>query len=310
MVSFRFSSLFVMVTASLTLAHSFHDVDSLFPRQSESAVGPELQVLAEGNKIFRQSTDPELLKKLTFEGQTPSFMYFGCVDSRVNDGTIFNAKPGTLFTERNIANQFHSSDTNAEATLAFSVAVLGVRHVVVMGHYGCGGIGAAIASRPLGNIDAAGGAIQSWIEPIRELFESSTRPEIVELRESIKGRTDVPFPDVREPGYRALVEENIKQNVVRVARSNIIVNHYALLAEKKENKSDVFIHGWVYDVENGEVRDLGVSVGPPGKPIPALPWEKVAGAGKQFAHTHDSTKEHCQDKCKSTVAHTLIKTKY
>ncbi|KAF9445626.1 carbonic anhydrase [Macrolepiota fuliginosa MF-IS2] len=221
-------------------------------------------------------------------------MFIGCSDSRASEGTIFNAKPGTLFTERNIANQFLSTDTNTHAVLSYAVAVLGVKHVIVMGHYGCGGVAAAIASPPLASVDAANGLVQSWIDPIRELFRTSSRPEIVELREKTQGLTTVEEPDIREPGFRALVEENVKASVRRIATDSIIANRYATLssssisnsttpAEKRSGDEstppvDVFIHGWVYDIENGEVRDLNVSAGPPGKAIPAAPFPVVANA--------------------------------
>lgn len=96
-------------------------------------------------------------------------------DSRVSEGTIFNAAPGTLFTERNIANQFVSSDINAVSVLSYAVSELGVEHVIVMGHFGCGGVGASILARPAGNVSYADGAVQNWIEPIRNLFQTSTR---------------------------------------------------------------------------------------------------------------------------------------
>ncbi|KAH6917810.1 carbonic anhydrase [Coprinopsis sp. MPI-PUGE-AT-0042] len=300
-----------LATASLTLAHpvSHHaarqlkivgrSYSALVERQSEA--GSELQLLVDGNKVFRES-DPALLKKLTDDGQAPPFMFLGCSDSRVSEGTIFNAKPGTLFTQRNIANQFHHTDTNAESVLAYAVTELGVKHVIVMGHYGCGGVAAAIASAPTVNVDVAGGLVQNWIDPIREIFQSSSRPEIVELRESIKGNATVEEPEVHEPGFRALVEENVKASVGRIASDHVITNHYGLLAAaaaapaaasqhaRRSGEAgppgDVFIHGWVYDIENGEIKDLGVSVGPPGKEIPQVPFASVVGAAeKAAAHT-------------------------
>jgi len=95
-------------------------------------------------------------------------------DSRVSEGTIFNALPGELFTERNIANQYTGSDLNAIATIAYGVTALKVGHIIVMGHYGCGGIHASILKKP-DNLDYAGDAVQKWIEPIRSLYQNSTR---------------------------------------------------------------------------------------------------------------------------------------
>jgi len=96
-------------------------------------------------------------------------------DSRVSEGTVFGAAPGSLFTERNIANRFVSNDINSVSVLSYGVNVLGVSHVIVMGHYGCGGVGASVLARPPGEESYANGAVQNWIEPIRHLFQTSTR---------------------------------------------------------------------------------------------------------------------------------------
>lgn len=161
---------------------------------------PEINVLVEGNQRFRDSivnsSNPNILQEQTDQGQSPGFLFLGCrcvpshqwldrwvltlsftpfSDSRVSEGTIFSAAPGTLFTERNIANRFVSNDINAVSILSYGVSVLGVSHVIVMGHYGCGGVGASILARPAGELSYADGAVQNWIEPIRHLFQTSTR---------------------------------------------------------------------------------------------------------------------------------------
>ena len=94
----------------------------------------------------------------------------------MSEGTIFDAAPGTLFTERNIANRFVSNDINSASVLAYAVSELRVEHVIVMGHYGCGGVGASILERSTaGELNYADGALQNWIEPVRNLFQTSTR---------------------------------------------------------------------------------------------------------------------------------------
>jgi carbonic anhydrase len=112
--------------------------------------------------------------------------------------------------------------------MAYGVRVLGVQHVVVMGHYGCGGIAAAIASAPRTNINVATHIIQTWIGDIRALYLSSNRTEIAEMRtrnlETEAAGGTVPEPEVGEPGFRALVEENIKQQVQRITQSSVITN--------------------------------------------------------------------------------------
>ncbi|KAJ8514627.1 hypothetical protein ONZ45_g7845 [Pleurotus djamor] len=289
--------LMLIVSLSVALAHplAFHKHEA---RESGSVAHVHkrdghlaFQALLEGNQQFRAaiaaSAEPTLLKKLTDDGQAPPFMFLGCSDSRVSEGTVFNAKPGTLFTQRNIANQFHHTDANTHSVLSYAVAELKVQHIIVMGHYGCGGVGAAIASPPKAPIDAANGAVQNWIAPIRQIFATSTRPEIVELRERIKGRTDVEEPEPQEPGFRALVEENVRAGVHSIFADSVMANHFAALASAGNSTEgikersvegplvDVFVHGLVYDIENGEVHDLGVSMGPPGKAVPELPFPKL-----------------------------------
>ena len=112
--------------------------------------------------------------------------------------------------------------------MAYGVRVLGVQHVVVMGHYGCGGIAAAIASAPKAYIDVATHVIQTWIGDIRALYLSSNRTEVVEMRTKnlqieASGET-VEEPNVQDPGFRALVEENVKQQVKRISQSSVIIN--------------------------------------------------------------------------------------
>jgi carbonic anhydrase len=300
--------LFALVAVSSVVAHPVHQPREItiigreqsirLPRQDAS----DFEVLSTGNKAFKDniaSTNPDLLQKLADDGQAPPFMFLGCSDSRVNEGTVFNSAPGTFFSQRNIANQFQPNDPNAQAVLSYAVSVLGVNHVIVMGHYGCGGVAAAIASAPTSGIDAASGTVQAWIRPIRELFETSSRAEIVELRTKNAATGGViEEPEIREPGFRALVEENVKATVARVAADSVITNHYALLqagnatVERRSGPvgppTDVFIHGWVYDIETGVVADLGISVGPPGKTVPPAPFEVVAASAAKTAASHDT----------------------
>ncbi|KAK0463746.1 carbonic anhydrase [Desarmillaria tabescens] len=225
--------------------------------------------LSDGNENFRsemESSYPGMLEDLAVNGQHPEFMFLGCSDSRVSEGTIFDALPGMLFGERNIANQFHENDTNSNAVLAYSVEGLGVQHIIVMGHHGCGGVSAAIASPPSQPWDVADAAVQEWILPLRKLYAQSTRPEIVEYRNKYPGGIDVP-PKLHEPVLRALVEENVKETVSNIASSQLIVERYS-----NTTSAAVFIHGLVYDVENGEITNLDVSVGPPGISIPPVPF--------------------------------------
>lgn len=164
---------------------------------------PDMTPLAEGNQVFRSevanSSNPNLLEDLATNGQSPNFLFLGCrfvllsdlivsvadplhsslvtsfSDSRVSEGTIFNAQPGTIFTQRNIANQFQPVDNNAISVLSYGVQSLGVGHVIVMGHYGCGGVKAAMLPKPNTTDDFSGNSVQGWINPIRYTFANSSR---------------------------------------------------------------------------------------------------------------------------------------
>jgi len=269
---------------------------------------PEINELMEGNRRFRDSiassTNPNLLKEQTDAGQSPRFLFLGCSDSRVSEGTIFNAAPGTLFTGRNIANQFVSSDINAVSVLSYGVSVLGVDHVIVMGHYGCGGVGASILARPTdGNASYADDAVQNWIEPIRNLFQNSTRPEIVKLREFNTANNVTEEPEFDDPGYRTLVEENVKESVCNIANDPAMQAHWdafnleqkggsSPVARKKRSGGEegplkpVFVHGFVYDISNGQISDLGISVGPPGFPPQSPPDSVVRRHVYSIEHDH------------------------
>ncbi|KAG6873127.1 hypothetical protein C0995_002501 [Termitomyces sp. Mi166 len=223
---------------------------------------PEIEALYRGNQRFRDavaaSATPNLLKDLAAQGQ-----------HRVGEQVIFSVEPGVLFTTGNVANQFHEHDLNSKAVLAYAVDSLRVKHVIVMGHYGCGGVAAATLPHDARDQDDP---VQAWIAPIRHIYETSDRPEIASHRAARKESGAKPTPPhLHDAGFRALVEENVKANVRRIARSGVISNHYKSL-ETDPERIGVFIHGWVYDIETGEVADLGVAVGPPGRTIPHTPF--------------------------------------
>ncbi|KDQ21708.1 hypothetical protein BOTBODRAFT_40399 [Botryobasidium botryosum FD-172 SS1] len=253
------------------------------PDVSAAASAPEITALLQGNQRFRTKTDPNLLSNLAKNGQKPDFLFIGCSDSRVSEGTIFDAQPGTLFGERNIANQFSSGDPNANSILSYAVTELGVKHVLVVGHTGCGGVAASIASPPTPPLDAAGQSIQTWINPIRELYHTSNRTEIVALRNANAGHSHVDAPGIDDPGFRALIEENVKKSVNSIASGTIITDHWKAYTSGHHRRAEagplvpVFIHGWVYDIAKGTIKDLKVSQGPPGVPVPSA-LEAVAAA--------------------------------
>jgi carbonic anhydrase len=285
-----FSESFIFYAVLATLHSTVFASPALYARENYGRSGirtladaandyPQLLRLQEGNERYRESIAesdrPNLLWELTANGQHPDFLFLGCSDSRGSEGTIFASPPGVLFTERNIANQYSGEDLNAAAILAYGVTELRVGHVVIMGHYGCGGVQASILDRPE-NPDRAAELVQEWIDPIRALYYNSTRDEIVKLREYRAANPDAGPPMFGDPGFRALVEENVKNTVSRIVQEPVINDHWQAFlaqekngAEKRASESDVplrpvFVHGLVYDISTGEVYDLNISQGPPG----------------------------------------------
>lgn len=222
-----------------------------------------LKELFDGNERFRTHVHShkgkdELarLRDLAEHGQKPKYFYIGCSDSRVPQDQIMDVPFGSLFSERNIANIFVEGDPDSQAVLAYAIEELKVEHILLVGHYGCGGVADAIAERPAEEAKMLLGAqrLQDWIEPLRELYHTSDRQEIVALREEQKA-SDAKPPARTHPGFRALVEENVKENVKRLAES-------AIVAEVWKNSAGPEIHGLVYDIDSFELTDLGLSVSP------------------------------------------------
>lgn len=270
---------------------------------------PDLVYLAEGNQDFRSavvnSSNPNLLQDLTTNGQHPEYLFLGCSDSRVSEGTIFSAPPGALFTQRNIGNQFQPIDNNAISVLSYGVQSLGVGHIIVMGHYGCGGVAAAMLPKPNTTGDPSGSSVQSWINPIRFTYMNSTRPEIVSYREANENKTAVDPPKFGDPAFRALVEENVKGSVFNMVISPMMQQHWgAYIAQEQAQNSTtpsarrrrnsdssaplkpVYVHGFVYDISTGYVTDLEISFGPHGPVSQAPPQEAVKRAVDEHARGH------------------------
>lgn len=187
--------------------------------------------LLEGNKIFsdsRKITDPEYFKKLSL-GQKPDYLWIGCSDSRVPANEITNTKSGEIFVHRNIANLVVHTDMNLLSVLEYAVKYIGVKHIIVCGHYGCGGVIAAMSNQFHGFVD-------NWLCNIKDVYNKNTE-ELLAI-EDIEKRTD------------RLTELNVVEQVRNLAKTTIV--------QEAWNTRPLHLHGWVYGLNNGLVKDLSV----------------------------------------------------
>jgi len=190
--------------------------------------------LLENNKNWvsaRLTEDPNYFNKLA-EGQKPPVLWIGCADSRVPANEIIGAAPGEVFVHRNIANMVVHTDMNMLSVLDYAVNVLKVQHVIVCGHYGCGGVRAAMTNQQFGIID-------NWIRHIKDVYRLH-HDELEQIEDPIK----------RENRF---IELNVIEQVYDLSKTSIIQNSWA-------NSSSPYIHGWVYDIRNGIIKDLKVSL--------------------------------------------------
>jgi carbonic anhydrase len=180
----------------------------------------------------KTSADPGFFKRL--EGQqAPEYLWIGCSDSRVPANEIVGLDPGELFVHRNVANLAPPQDANYLSVLQFAVDVLKVKHIMVVGHYGCGGIAAAVDGKRRGLVD-------HWLHPIREIAQEH-RAELDTIFDH-RARRD------------RLCELNVMRQVNNVASD-------VFLQEAWSRGQEVWVHGWVYSIANGLIRDLEVTVG-------------------------------------------------
>jgi carbonic anhydrase len=190
--------------------------------------------LLEGNKEWvaaRLKEDPDFFNKLA-RGQSPPVMWIGCADSRVPANEITNTKPGEVFVHRNIANVVDHTDMNMLSVLDYAVQVLHVKHVIVCGHYGCGGIQAALSNRQFGLID-------NWLRNIKDVYRLH-QAELEKISDK-KKRED------------RLVELNVIESTYNICKTTTVQNAW-------NSGQPLHVHGWVYDVGNGLIRDLDVTV--------------------------------------------------
>jgi carbonic anhydrase len=189
--------------------------------------------LLENNKkwVAKQlAIDPAYFDKLS-NSQNPEYLWIGCSDSRVPANQITGTLPGDIFVHRNIANMVVHSDMNMLSVLSYAVEVLKVKHIIVCGHYGCGGVQAAMENKQFGLID-------NWLRHIKDVYRYHHK----EL-DAIEDQTQ---------RARRFVEVNVMEQVHDLCKTSIVQNAW-------KNKQPLYVHGWVYDIHDGIIKDLDVS---------------------------------------------------
>lgn len=190
--------------------------------------------ILDGNRQWVESKidqDPEYFERLA-KGQKPPLLWIGCSDSRVPANEVIGAQPGEVFVHRNIANMVVHTDINLLSVMDYAVNVLKVEHIIVCGHYGCGGVKAAMGNDSIGIID-------NWIRHIKDSYRyhSSYLDSIID----------------EDKRFDALVELNVKEQVHNLAKTSIVQNAW-------KNEQALNLHGWVYGLNNGLVKDLEVNL--------------------------------------------------
>lgn len=175
--------------------------------------------------------DPEFFQRLS-QQQAPEYLWIGCSDSRVPANQIAGLLPGEMFVHRNVANVVVHADLNCLSTIQFAVDVLKVRHIIVGGHYGCGGVLAALRDDRVGLVD-------NWLRHVQDV-KRQHEEELSALATEAER-------------HRRLCELNVMQQVENVARSTAV-------GEAWSRGQALAVHGWIYGLEDGLLRDLGVSI--------------------------------------------------
>lgn len=190
--------------------------------------------LLENNKKWvagKLAKDPNYFKKLSV-GQQPPVLWIGCADSRVPANEIIGAEPGEVFVHRNIANMVVHSDMNMLSVLDYAVNVLQVKHVIVCGHYGCGGVQTAMTNKHVGLID-------NWIRHIKDVYRLH-RAELDAILDE-------------KERFNRFVELNVIEQVLDLGKTSIVQAAW-------ERGQQVHVHGWVYDIHDGMIKDLHVTL--------------------------------------------------
>lgn len=189
------------------------------------------EVFENNRRWVEESTksDPDFFRRLA-TSQDPDFLFIGCSDSRVPANQIMGLDPGQVFVHRNVANLVVGTDINAQSVIEYAVGTLDVEHIVVCGHYGCGGVAAAMQPADLG-------LLNGWLREIRDVYRMH-QDELDQIEDQ----------DAR---YRRLIELNIQEQCVNLIKTAVVQKTYVRTGHPR-------VHGWVYDVSNGLLRDLKI----------------------------------------------------
>ncbi len=193
-----------------------------------------LRKLFDNNKEWAAavtSRDPEFFMRLA-EQQSPKFLWIGCSDSRVSANEIVGFEPGQMFVHRNIANVVVHTDISCLSVLQYAVEILKVEHVIVCGHYGCGGVRAAMGSRQLGLID-------NWLRHVKDVYDLN--------RQRLEAIED---PVSRE---NLMCELNVRAQVFNVCHTTIVQNAWSA-------GNALAVHGWIYSLKDGLLNDLEICI--------------------------------------------------
>ncbi len=190
--------------------------------------------LLAGNKRWvkeKLRQDPEFFERLS-KGQTPEVLWIGCSDSRVPATEITGTNPGDIFVHRNIANMVVHSDMNLLSVLDYAVNILKVKHIIVCGHYGCGGVQAAMTNEQYGLVD-------NWLRHIKDVYRHHHK-ELDTIKDDTKR-------------FDRFVELNVIEQVFDLSKTSIVQNAW-------RTRQLPMVHGWVYSLKTGIITDLGVSL--------------------------------------------------
>lgn len=196
-----------------------------------------LKELLEQNRAWAArvtAQDPEFFSKLAAQ-QSPEYLWIGCADSRVPANQIIGLAPGEVFVHRNVANVVVHSDLNCLSVIQYAVEVLKVRHIIVCGHYGCGGVRAAMGNQEFGLID-------NWLRHLKDIYS--------------KNRGQLEALDSEEARLNLFCELNVLQQVFNVCSTTIVQGAW-------RREQELSVHGWVYGLNDGIIKDLHMEISHP-----------------------------------------------